>query len=100
MQVPSGDADRQHWHNRGGKRYKGGSEMREYLLLKVISRRYKNVPQVVKMNANNSLPTIFIDAGITNTFYPFNSHSLMTLIHFVILSFSVIFIDSCIHFDT
>ena len=81
MQVPSGDADRQHWHNRGGKRYKGGSEMREYLLLKVISRRYKNVPQVVKMNVNSSLPTIFIDAGITNTFYPFKSYS-------------------CIHFDT
>ena len=75
VQVPSGDADRQHWHNRGGKRYKGGSEMREYLLLKVISRRYKKILQVVKMNVNSSLPTIFIDAGITNTFYPFKSYS-------------------------
>ena len=66
VQVPSGDADRQHWHNRGGKRYKGGSEMREYLILKVISRKNKKILQVVKINANSSLPTIFIDAGITN----------------------------------
>ena len=79
MQVPSGDADRQHWHNRGGKRYKGGSEMRKYLLLKVISRRYKNVPQVVKMNVNSSLPTIFIDAGIT--FFLLHYYILLNHIH-------------------
>ena len=82
VQVPSADAAGKHWHNRGGERYQGWKE--EYGIMqwfsKILCMSCKHLHntslepfprvynskqiQVVKMNVNNSLPTIFIDAGI------------------------------------
>ena len=80
VQVPSADAAGEHWQNRGGERYQG--QHAEYglcndspkyfachvitykiLLLNLFLYNSKQI-QVVKMNVNSSLPTIFIDAGI------------------------------------
>ena len=80
VQVPSADAAGEHWQNRGGERYQGQhaeyglcNDSPEYfachvitckiLLLNLFLYNCKHI-QVVKMNVNSSLPTIFIDAGI------------------------------------
>ena len=80
MQVPSADAAGEHWQNRGGERYQGQhaeyglcNDSPKYFAFHVINYKIlflnlllydsKQI-QVVKMNVNSSLPTIFIDAGI------------------------------------
>ena len=80
VQVPSANAAGEHWQNRGGERYQGQhaeyglcNDFPKYfachvitykiLLLNLFLYNSKQI-QVVKMNVNSSLPTIFIDAGI------------------------------------